>query len=352
MPADDEEYRARAEPGGFSNRNIVAVRDVIVCAQELDESVTDEEWQAHPPVGAPRSLYPNAVQSVDLGARITLTALPEGEAAEIMDACEPLGWKDATRQFGQQYSFVRERPVEIQAGTGSGFDEDSQLQNALALSRLIRDNGFSRQYAARVKTLANGQLRVWPLGRVEGSAVYRLRRGREWLDGPEAEELRALLEAHRADEDKLPPRVGRALWRTEHSTWSRWAEVTLYEIVGGLEALTKVGRGQLTWQFKHRIARLSDDIGIDGVDEALCGRMYAGRSDWVHGSHMELFGREGGPPKTDDEAAQVLAEIAKMQEVLRRACRKAIEDPPFRAGFASAPAIERRWPAPSTPANL
>jgi hypothetical protein len=84
---------------------------------------------------------------------------------------------------------------------------------------------------------------------------------------------------------------------------------------------------------------------FDGVDEALCGRMYAGRSDWVHGSHVALFGREGESDQSDEESERVIAEIAKMQEVLRAAIRKAIEDPDLGAVFTNNAAIAARWPA-------
>jgi hypothetical protein len=262
-------------PRLWSDLSIVRVRDVIVCAAEAADSASEEDWRDHAPVG-----FDDMTETVNLGESVTLQTLPSEEADSIMDACEPRGRNfDPVRQFGQRYSLVRERPVELEQRAGDAtFDEDDHLQNALALSRLIRDNGFSLQYAARVSDRADGEQIVRPTGFFEGTAVYRLRRDREWLDKAEGEQLAVLLGHYRTA--VLPSRVKRAIWRADHATWQRWAEVALPELVGGLEALTKIGRGQLTAQFKRRVTVLAADLNVEGVDEALCERMYDGRSDW------------------------------------------------------------------------
>lgn len=337
---DDELLDGAVVPSGTSR-----VRDVLVCAAEGSESVTTEEWEAHPPIGAPRSLFPNAVSEVDLGEGIRLLSLPNKEAEEVVRACTPRGMNfDPARQFGQQYSFVRERTLEEIDGHDSYFnpDEDGKLYDALTLSRLIRDNGFSLQYTARVIDHGDGRRTIAYRASSEGNAAYRLGPGREWLDGAEAGELRALLDAHRTAE--LPPRVQRAMWRSEYATRLAWANVMLPTIIGGLEALLKIGRGYPTRQFKVRSTALAAELGIVGVDEDLCAEMYDGRSDWVHGSHVKLFGREGAGAPDDSEAQRVLGQIATMRDLLRAAIRRSIEDSDFRAIFASVPAIERRWP--------
>lgn len=263
----------------------------------------------------------------------------------IMDACEPRGHNfEPPRLFDQQYSFVRELNVEDEAGPGPArFDEDGKLRDALALSRLIRDNGFSLQYAARVMDRADGEQIVRPLAATDGIAVYRLLPGREWLDGPEAEDLARLLAAKWSAE--LPGRLKRAMWRTEYAAWSQTADVMLLMLVSGLEALLKVGYRRTTSQFKNRAAAVADDVGIDGISKRLGRRMYDGRSDWAHGSHVKLFGREGGDPLTDLQEQRRRGEIAKIRDLLRAACRRSIEDPEFCAVFSENAAIENRWPS-------
>lgn len=247
------------------------------------------------------------------------------------------------RQFGQRYSFVRERPVAELEDRHFHFDADGALADALMLSRLVRDNGFSLQYAALVIDYDDGEQSVIYVPGYEGKAVYRLRRDREWLDGPEAEELATLLAAFwKAD---LPERVRRAFWRVEYATWQRYADVSLPMIVGGLEALLKIGQGDLTVQFKCRVSALAREMGVEGVNEDFCGRMYDGRSDWVHGSHVQLFD-PAESDGADPEQRQVIADIEKLQSTLRRALRRAIEDPEFRAIFDSDKAIAERWQVP------
>jgi hypothetical protein len=316
---------------------VVRVRDVILCATGSDDGVGDDGWRDHPPVGFDRH------EEIDLGESVILTALSSDEAEQVMDACEPRGLNfDPVRQFGQRYSFVRERPVEIERAAGATmFDEDGHLQNAFALSRLVRDNGFSLQYAARMIDRRDESRVVRPVGFTEGTAVYRLRRGREWLDTSEAKQLVALLDAYRSA--PLPSRVGRALWRAEHSTWHRWADITLAELVGGLEGL--LGHRyekQRTQKFKRRVTKLAGELGIEAIDRDLCGRMYEGRSDWSHGDEVALFGREDGAA-TDAEDDAIRADLAKMQDVLRSACRRAIEETDFRLTFESSEAVAERW---------
>ncbi|MBW8017969.1 MAG: hypothetical protein FVQ82_17500 [Planctomycetes bacterium] len=332
-------------PAAASGRQIDRVRDVVVCATAQGDSVPSEEFRTHPPVGTtPRSLFENAVLEVDLGGGIALTRLSDEEAEHVMDACTPAGRNfTPVRQFGQRYSFVRKRNVEDVEDSLYAFDEDRKLRDAISLSRLIRDNGFSLQYAARVMDRADGEQVICYLLGAEDSAAYRLGPGREWLDGPEAEALASLLAAKW--ELDLPDRVSRALWRSEYATRIPWADVMLPTILGGLEALLKTGRGHLTEQFKKRTTAVASDVETEGIEEDLCARMYDGRSDWVHGSHVQLFGQGGGSPPTDEEARQALNDIAKMRDLLRVICRRAIEDPDFRAIFTDDKALEARWPA-------
>jgi hypothetical protein len=321
------------------------VRDVIVCASSPND-LDDGEIQEHPPVGLRRlALRLNAPEVVDLGEGITLMALDRQEAEMVMDACSPAGLNfEPIRQFGQRYTFARERSLAEFEQAGFGFDEDGgKLQDALFYSRLIRDNGFSLQYAARIIERGDAEPIVVYKPGSQGKEVYRLRNRREWLDAAEAAELADLLAAFwRAEE--FPRRVTRALWRCEWASWSPWIETMLPTLVGGLESLLKTRRYDLTALFKRRATALATELEVDGIDEDFCARIYDGRSDWVHGSAVTLFSREGGQP-TEDDRTGVLAEVARVQDLLRAVCRRAIEDAEFRQVFADDAAINERWPA-------
>ena len=312
------------------------VTDVIVCASSYDDVPVDE-IRAHPPVGMePRSLFEAAVPEVDLGDGIKLASYAHGE--EIFQACGGGQNFKPARQFGQLYSFVRERGYTDVDDTLFGYDEDGRLHQALALSRLIRDNGFSLQYAARVIEQPGRERMIRPAGATDGSAAYRVLPGREWLDGPEAEALAGLLAKYH--DVTLPPRVREALWRAEYATRMARIDMMTFAIVSGLEALVKVGFSRSTSQFKRRVPALAKAVEVEGIDAALCGRMYDARSGWAHGS-MVLF--DLGDSPTEEDKRRVLEEVAAVRDLLRAAVRKAIEDGDFRAVFLEDSAIRARF---------
>jgi hypothetical protein len=125
-------------------------------------------------------------------------------------------------------------------------------------------------------------------------------------------------------------------------------------LVSGFESLLKTEEHGSTHQFKTRVPALAGDLGFDGITADFCKRMYAARSEWVHGAHVRLFstgpeaeeaakqGAQEGPE--DAEQRDAMADIARVQDVLRRAVRRCIEDEDFRTIFADDERIRSRWP--------
>lgn len=179
----------------------------------------------------------------------------------------------------------------------------------------------------------------------EWKTAYRARSDRDWLDGPEAEELAALLTDYWAS--RLPERVDRALWRSEEGVGVQFLEPMVPFLTGGLEALLKTERHRSTKQFTERVPVLAAEVGVEGVDAVLCEDIYNGRSAWVHGAPVQLFNpnasRSPGKPGPDPEMREVLARVALLQDTLRRAIRRAIEDPDFRARFRDDEQIEEAF---------
>jgi hypothetical protein len=74
---------------------------------------------------------------------------------------------------------------------------------------------------------------------------------------------------------------------------------------------------------------------------------------WVDGSHFELFTRDeeapGGPES--EEEREVLAKVARLQDMLRAAVRACIEDEECRAVFVDADATRDRWRGARPPAR-
>jgi hypothetical protein len=342
-----------AKLGSFSasppgNSPVCGVRDVIVCVDEPSVEVPSEEWDAHPPI-AFFDLYGEPTEPVELGRGIRIDRLPHEEAELVMNACTPRGhYFVPVRQFSQIYSFVCDLdPLSGEASSFRWDDADGTLFDALSMSRLVRDNGYSTQYAARITDYEDGEQRVMYRPPSESDFVYRLRQDREWLDREEGADLRNLLTARWAAD--LSPRVRRAMWRMEWASWLRWADLAIPVLVSGLECLLKTEKHPATRQFALRVPMLADAVGVEGVDRGLCSRMYDARSDWVHGSPVQLFARgEGGGPETDEER-KVLAEVARLQDTLRAGVRACIEDEECRAVFADDDAIRNRWRVPGLP---
>lgn len=327
---------------------IVCIRDVIVCAVDGNDDVDVEEYRLHPPVGEERIADDDIfVERVAIGEGAVLRQLHDDEAELIANACtQRRHYFHPIRQFGQRYTFECERPLSDVEDHRFHWDPDHVLGDALMLSRLIRDNGFSMQWAARIIEYKDDKKSVIYVPGHEGKGAYRLRRDREWLDGPETEERARLFAAFRASE--LPDRVVRAMWRCEYATWQRYTDVALPMIIGGLEALLGLGRTDTSRRFKDRIAAMSGEIGIEHVDGDLLDRLYEGRSAWVHGSPVRLFAPAADPEREPDaqpDAAMeaVLAEIVKVQDTLRVALRMAIEDAEFRTTFEGDESIAARW---------
>lgn len=351
------ELDARFSAGPLNAGAIVRVRDLIICAGDPSNHIPIEEVYAHPPIGWDRhpgvddERFGETVDTMDLGRGIVIEDLDRDTVELVMNACTPRGhYFLPVRQFGQRYSFVKEVSLDELDERHYAWDTDGTLDDALTLSRLVRDNGYSTEYAARLLDYEDGQRCIVYVLHREDKAIWRLRRDREWLDAAEGRELAALLAAYWECREQLPPRVRRAMWRMAYAPRIRWADIVIPILVGGIEALLKIGRRDLTQQFKKRATALAADLGVDGLDEDLAERLYDGRSDWVHGSHVQLFSgpsasvetpAEEGPQGSDEQSA--LTEIALLQDVLRGAVRRAIEDTEFRQVFVTDETIAERW---------
>jgi hypothetical protein len=188
----------------------------------------------------------------------------------------------------------------------------------------------------------------------EGKLGYRVRAGRDWLDPAEGHELHDLLARYWAEKGSYPARLNRAMWRLEYAYSVRWADVILPVLVSGLEALLKTDRHPLTRQFVYRASALAAELGIPEIDRDFAERMYDGRSDWVHGAQVGLLHVE---PKAGAEVTitpipgqmeEALGELALLQDLLRHAVRRCIEDEEFRRVFVDDDTIRARLPVPAT----
>ncbi len=253
------EIEDRFGAGPPTQAPIVRVRDLIVCAGDPSNKVPIEEVYAHPPIGWDRrrgeddERFGEIVDTIDLGGGIAIERLDRDTTELVMNACTPRGhYFLPVRQFGQRYSLVKEVSLDELDERHYAWDTDGTLDDALTLSRLVRDNGYSTEYAARLLDYEDGQRCIVYVLHREDKAIWRLHRDREWLDAAEGRELAALLAAYWECREQLPPRVRRAMWRMAYAPRIRWADMVVPGLIGGIEALLKIGRRDLTQQFKKR----------------------------------------------------------------------------------------------------
>jgi hypothetical protein len=362
--ANEDELRFSAKfeerlgsAGPPTDAPLAGVRDVIVCVKG-SEQVDPDDFRENPPVGAAQWMRhhrdpDNRVGPVNLGRGIRLEHIDRADAQLVQFACQPRGhYFFPVGAPNQVYSFVRSMPPSEHDAHPYRWDPDGVLNDALSLCRLIRDNGFSKQYAARINDYADGEQQVVYLPWAEDAIIWRLHRHREYLAGPEAEELAQLLAAYWEIGEALPGRVSRAFWRADYAPRFRWADLVLSFVVSALEALLTVEQTKFTRNFKRRAAALANELGVEEVDQAFCERMYRARSEWVHGSRVSLFAPPApgemetpGPagPESKSDLSK-LSEVALLQDLLRKALRRCIEDSKLRAVFSNDEAIQERWP--------
>lgn len=323
---------------------ISRVRDVVVIPSP-GHHANANEWLAHHAVDGP----------IDLGGGVMLERLRGDEAdlaEQVINAALPRGQNfEPVRQFGQMYSFWRDIPEDEWSVDNERrlfhWDTTQVVTEAVFLSRFVLDNGYSLEYAGRVIDRSDGHRRICPLTGHEARLAYRTRRARFWFTDADAAELRTFLDQYRVAKDVLPQRVKRAIFQAEASAQSRYLSDAVAHITTGLEALLNTDAdAQITAQFVKRSKQLADELGIDGTSHTYWTWIYNARSKVVHGAEVQLIAPEGWY-ESSEEPPDDVKKIAKAQDVLRAAARRAIEDSDFRVVFESSDAITARWPLPA-----
>lgn len=313
-----------------------AERAILDGPNQLKEAIDYVLVATHPSSGATPA---GSARAVELPYGIRIEQIPGDLAERLMDACEPKGenWV-STRQFSCVHAYVRTawKQGEEDIDPVHSWDHERRLYPCIQLSRLIRDNATSTEYAVQRLVRNDSTETLVPFEGYGSHVAHRLypdRRG--WLDEDEALELRRLLENF-WEGPEWPDRVRRALRRVDAVTGERYLEDALPIAVGAMESLLKVGRAFLTAQFAGRVPKLAADMGVEDLDEQLCREIYNDRSAIVHGDEVDL------------SESQDLDEFGRgfiaLQETLRRTVRRAIEEPEFAARFADDQAVRAAWP--------
>jgi hypothetical protein len=250
---------------------------------------------------------------------------------------------EATRQFGQLYSFWREVPEAEYEDERFVWDTSGAISEAIALSRFILDNAHCFEFVGRIFDRSDGHRRVVPLLGYDSRLAYRFRNDRFWMTQGEAEELRGLLDVYREVKDALPDRVRRSLWYADRSAYCRFINEAVTNIVTGLEALLNTGEEEpIAAQFVKRSKAVADELDIE-TSRTYWRWVYEIRSKAVHGGESMLVALAGWDETRGDPPSDV-AKVAKAQDVLRQTVRRALEDEEYRAVFLAEESIRARLP--------
>lgn len=298
LDRDDQlRYSANLTPIGSArppgSGEVVRVRDVLLIpgsAGANPDGVDLSELAMFPTLDIEQGR--RDAEPIDLGRGLSLTRLDGDEAEIVLTACSSRGhYFVPVRQFGQMYSFVREVDLAEIDDARWAWDRDDVIRDAVAMSRLILDNGYSTEYAARIFEYDEGEQQVMPIPIVQ--YAYRVRpTAREWMKTSEAHELRDLLAAYWAAGDELPDRVAHSIWNAEYLVSSRFLDVIAPLIVVALEALVNTSRQLVTRQFAERVPPMTAEAGSP-VSQSDCEQMYSARSRWVHGSRVPSIALRG-----------------------------------------------------------
>lgn len=255
-----------------------------------------------------------------------LTLGPISDPDRFFAACGARGENfDPHRQFGALYAFQRRDAP----GGSFQWDPDGLIQQTIALSRFVRPNSHCTEYAARlIDREAKPIIAPVPLEARYYAYAYQRESERGWLDLADAEALAHLVTCFFANRP-FPERLRTAMWTAEYFVRVAFQHIHHMLVVTALEALIKTSQHRSTRQFASRVAALAEDLSVPGVNEELAVRAYKARSDAAHGEQQTV-----GDPN----------ELSLVEDVLRAAVRRAVEDPDFCALFSSAESVEARWP--------
>jgi hypothetical protein len=309
----------------FLSQSWQLVRDVVVQTISTEIKVSSEIFRSEPPVGA----------RVELGNGLWMGPLGYETLNAIFAACSQRGLNFGdTRQFFSHYCFVREQDF---LGVASiKWDDDRQLRNCIALSRLVHPTTISTHISARL-LYQNSRIDMpsmivpVPSQGMGDFAWVNDVNSRNWLTIDEALELKGLIADYNFD--TMPFRVKRAMRHFDYACLTYYPDVRLTLAVTGLEAFVNTYRHRSTAQFKKRIAIISKEVGM-AVSEVFAGKVYDYRSSVVHGKGVPEPGISG-------EFDNV---YGTTETLLRKLVKKCIEDSSFASRFESAGSIDSMFP--------
>ena len=265
---------------------------------------------------------------------IYIQKMPKGVWEMVADSCTLSGVVNATRQFSQLYAFVREFDKCPEGHDRTVWDNDERLQICIGLSRIIHPTTISFGYSGR--TLWEGEKIIevisGPATGFGARAWVSSDEWRNWLTADDARELSALARAFFRPDSQLCTRVKQSLWYLEYAYRTEFLDIRWPLVCMGLECLIHTDKWNSTLQFKKRVSKMAEQVGVQDFPENKAEEAYDMRCALAHGKLLRDMG----------QTKQKLYE--KAEDVLRLAIKRAILEPPYNLMFSNNEIIRECFP--------
>ena len=304
------------------------VLDMILATTDALDFASEEEEEREPPVASP----------IQVSEGVNLGPIPERIAAAVIEACRVPHL--APRVLEGLYALYAE-------GRPGVWDESGSLQEALALSHLVRPTQLGYEFTAQVVTDDAGNCKVMPAPvRTEMLRRYLVpSQRRRWLTDSDGRKLAELVRGYRSLRIDSGNRLSNALWYFTASAYLYDPNLRLAILVSILEGLVSTSRERVLAQFKTRMVGLAQEFGLgDLVDGKWCERTYAFRSLIAHGGR--LINRREDYGSDAELSTDVHNRLTVLEHLGRVVLGRALVDDPFRGLLLDTEALDARWPVP------
>jgi hypothetical protein len=303
------------------------VLDVILATNDVLDFASVDEEQREPPLSS----------AIQISERVTLGPIPEKTTAAVIEKCRVP--HVALGPLKGLYALYAE-------GRRGIWDESGSLEEALALTHLVRPTQLGYEFTAQVITDGAGEcLEVEPAPvRTEMLRRYLIpNQRRRWLTDDDGRKLADLVGGYRSLKIGPGTRLSNALWYFTASAYLYDPNVRLAILVSILEGLVSTSRERALAQFRTRVIGLAQAFGLGGyIDRKWCDRTYEFRSLIAHGSR--LINRREDYGSDADLSRDVQNRMTLLEHLGRAVLSRALLDERFRTLLLDEAALEARWP--------
>lgn len=288
----------------------------------------------------------------EIGENIWICRIPNELRDVVYRVCEPRDEppQNVTRQYGQLYTIALFMGP-WRSGSIVSWDGYGLVSRVLTLSQLVHPTSIGFAHTAVLNFDSNGDFSHASPGPCRGISehTFTFPDTRNWISLPECEQIKTLFNG--SDLNKLPDRVGRALWNLQYAGYQYFFEVRTMLVAAGIDALLHVrtkgkrlGTGE---QFKKRVVQLASQMGVQ-FTKSDAEEIWKHRSDVVHGRDPweELRKAQSGfqIPIALKKGDPMVTRYLACEEILRSTVLKCLTDQTFAAGFASDQSVVRAFP--------